>query len=203
MASKRECRQRYWTEEKLDRTFAVALGKFYLNDKVRVWARKALLQSHEEEEEFVHGELARLRAEQTRCETKLHTLYDDKLAGTIDQEYFESAFRQTRERQQETCTEIERLETKNINYMEEGLRILELMQNIKNVYVKSNLENKAKILKTLSSNCILRGVKSVSVTFHWKSPFDILFKLGQSENRGERGVSNPQPLDPQSSALTS
>ena len=66
--------------------------------------------------------------------------------------------------------------------MEEGLRILELVQDIKNTYVKAKLEDKAKILKILSSNCTLKGV---SVTFHWNKPFDILFKLGQSKEKGE------------------
>ncbi len=198
--SRGKCRQRYWREEELDRKFAYALGRFKLNDKTREWAKKALLQSHVEEEEYIKNELARLRAEDTRCETKLHQLYDDKLNDTIDQEFFESAFKQTKKRQQEINTEIERLKQKNQNYMEEGLRILELVQDIKNTYVKAKLEDKAKILKILSSNCTLKGV---SVTFHWNKPFDILFKLGQSKEKGERGVSNPQPLDPQSSALTS
>ena len=76
--------------------------------------------------------------------------------------------------------------------MEEGPRILELVQDIKNTYVKAKLEDKAKILKILSSNCTLKGV---SVTFHWNKPFDILFKLGQSKEKGERGVLNSQPLD--------
>ena len=66
--------------------------------------------------------------------------------------------------------------------MEEGLRILELVQDIKNTYVKAKLEDKAKILKILSSNCTLMGA---SVTFHWNRPFDILFKLGQSKEKGE------------------
>ena len=35
--------------------------------------------------------------------------------------------------------------------MKEGLMILELMKNIKNQYVKANLEQKAKILKALLS----------------------------------------------------
>ncbi len=66
--------------------------------------------------------------------------------------------------------------------MEEGLRILELVQDIKNTYVKAKLEGKAKILKILSSN---RTLKGVSVTFHWNKPFDILFKLDQSKEKGE------------------
>ncbi len=89
---------------------------------------------------------------------------------------------------------------KNFNYIKEELMILELMKNIKNQYVKANLEQKAKILKALLSSCKLQGVNT---SFYWNKPFDILFEMGKTQRWGERGVSNPQPLDPQSSALTS
>ncbi len=64
------------------------------------------------------------------------------------------------------------------------LKILELMKNIKNQYLRANLENKSKILKILLSNCKLKGVNT---SFYWNKPFDILFELGQNENRGPSG----------------
>ena len=196
----KECKQRWWREEEIEAKFVEALGGFSLNDKVREWAKKALLLSHEEEETFIKNKLKRLRTEQAKNETRLHQVYNDKLKGVIDQEFFESEFRQTKQRQADIKREVERLEAKNLDYMEEGLRILELMQSIKNVYLKADMEDKAKILRLLLQNCTLKGV---SIRFYWNSPFDLLVKLGQTNKRGERGVSNPQPLDPQSSALTS
>ena len=65
--------------------------------------------------------------------------------------------------------------------MEEGLRILELMQSIKNVYIKADMEDKAKILRLLLQNCTLKGV---NIRFYWNSPFDLLIKLGQTNKRG-------------------
>ena len=192
----KECPQNWWREEELDKRFADELGRFTLNEKLREWTRRGLLESHREEEEHIKNQLKLLRSEQSRCENKLHALYDDKLAGTIDQEFFQSEFNQTKQRQQEIRTEIERLETRNLNYIEEGLRLLELVQNIKNVYLRADIEGKAKILRLMLSNCTL---KDVSIRFYWNSPFDLLVNLGRSNVRGERGVSNPQPLDPRSS----
>ncbi len=105
----------------------------------------------------------------------------------MELKFFESEFRQTKQRQADIKREIERLEAKNLNYMEEGLRILELMQSIKNVYLKADMEDKAKILRLLLQNCTLKGV---NIRFYWNSPFDLLIKLGQTNKRGERGVSN-------------
>ena len=40
-----------------------------------------------------------------------------------------------------------------------------------------------------------RKEKGANTSFYWNKPFDILFEMGQTGKWGERGVSNPQPLD--------
>jgi hypothetical protein len=59
------------------------------------------------------------------------------------------------------------------------------MKNIRNQCVRANLENKVKMLKIMLSNCELKGVNT---SFYWNKPFDILFELGKTENRGHLGV---------------
>ena len=74
------------------------------------------------------------------------------------------------------------MQQKNHGYMREGILILELVQDIENTYLRANMEQKSKMLKILSSNLELKGVNT---SFHWNKPFDILYKSGESENRGE------------------
>jgi hypothetical protein len=50
------------------------------------------------------------------------------------------------------------------------------------IYQKANLEDKAKVLSILLSNCELKGVET---SFYWNKPFDILFEMGQTEKWGE------------------
>jgi len=77
---------------------------------------------------------------------------------------------------------MEGLNQVNVNYMQEGLFILELMQDIKNVYVRSDFIQRSALLGILLSNCELKGVNT---SFHWNKPFDILLEMGQNEKRGE------------------
>lgn len=181
-ANPKKCGQGYHREEKIDKMFGDELRKFRLTDEVKEWAIDALRQSHEEEEQFTKNELTRLQTEYTRNETKKHHIYQDKLEGEISQEFLKEEFNQIQQRQQEIQSDIERLQQKNHDYMQAGLQILELVQDIENTYLRANMEQKSKMLKILSSNLELKGVNS---SFHWNKPFDILYKLGESENRGE------------------
>ena len=181
-ANPKKCGQDYHREEKIEKMFADALGKLRLDDKVKEWTVEALRQSHEEEEQFVKKELAMLQRESTRNETKKHQIYQDKLEGEISKEFLIEEFNGIQQRQQEIQSDMARLQQKNNDYMQEGLLILELVQDIKNQYLKADMEQKSKMLKILLSNLELKGVDS---SFHWNKPFDILYKLGESENRGE------------------
>ncbi len=176
-----KCEQGYHREEKIDKMFVDALGKFCLNDELKKWTVEGLKYSHEEEGEFVKNELVRLQREYTRNEGMKHKIYQDKLEGEISKEFLKEEFNRIQERQQEIQSDIERLQQKNHDYMQEGLLILELVQDIKNQYVKANMEQKSKMLKILCSNLELKGVNSC---YNWNKPFDILYELGQSEDRG-------------------
>lgn len=181
-ANPNKCGQEYYREEKIDKMFADELRKFRLTDEVKEWTIDALRQSHEEEEQFTKNELARLQREYTRNETKKHQIYQDKLEGEISKEFLKEEFNGIQQRQQEIQSDIERLQQKNHNYMQAGLQILELVQDIENTYLRANMEQKSKMLKILSSNLELKGVNT---SFYWNKPFDILYELGESENRGE------------------
>ena len=93
-----------------------------------------------------------MQSEYSRNETLKQKIYRDKLNEVISGDFFKAEFKQIEPRQEEVHADIERLKKKNFNYMKERLMILDLMKNIKNQYVKTNLEQKAKILKAILSN---------------------------------------------------
>ncbi|UCC41902.1 MAG: recombinase zinc beta ribbon domain-containing protein [Candidatus Aminicenantes bacterium] len=180
-ANSKKCQQGYHREEKLDSMFADTLGKFYLDDTIKEWIIEALNESHNEEERFVKSELAKLQREYARNENRLHQVYRDKLDGLIQEDFFKSIFNKIQQRQQEIRMDLDKLKQKNFNYMKEALLILELLQDVKNQYIRASKEQKSKILKILVSNVELKGVNT---SFYWNKPFDILFELGQTDKRG-------------------
>ncbi len=179
--SRGKCEQTWYREEELDRRFGEAIGKLQIDDQILGLIKNALKKSHEDEERFAKEELVKLQSEYSRNETKLHKVYEDKLEGVINEEFFRRKYDELQQRQIEIHAEIEGLRKRNTGYFEEGLEILELMRNIKNQYVRADPMQKQRILKILASKCELKGVNT---KIYWNKPFDILFDLGQTKKWG-------------------
>lgn len=178
---KGHCEQTYYREEEIDRMFSSAIGTLYMDDKIRSWITKALLKSHDDEKRIAQDELERIQTEYKKNEISLHKVYEDKLSGVITESFFKEKFSSIQQRQADIVASQESLKRKNLNYMQEGVRILELMQDIKNQYDKGTIEQKAKIMNILLYNCELKGKNT---TFYWNKPFDILFEMGQTKRWG-------------------
>jgi hypothetical protein len=73
-------------------------------------------------------------------------------------------------------------------------RIFELANKAYSLYVSQNPVEKAKLLKTLFSNC---SVDAVSVTPTYRKPFDMIFKRARLEEWSGREDSNLRPPGPE------
>jgi hypothetical protein len=67
----------------------------------------------------------------------------------------------------------------NQNYLEEGIKILELANKAYSLYQRQNSYEKARLLKIIQSNSTWDGV---NICPTYKKPFDILAKGLESEN---------------------
>jgi hypothetical protein len=153
---------------------ADALSRFHISDKTKESIRVALLESHEEEAELTKAELQKLQGEFAQNESWLHKLYDDRLKAIVTEDFFKLKYNAIQQRQQEIQAEIEKLKQINEDYMEETLTILELMQGMRNQWIRANLEQKAKIAKILILELQL---DDVSCSIEWNIPFDLLYDL--------------------------
>jgi site-specific DNA recombinase len=179
---KGHCDQKYYREEEIDHLFSNAIGTLYIDSKIKSWITDALKQSHKDEKQIVEVGLKRLHSEYQKNQTYLHKIYDDKLDGIIPEDFFKTKFSELTQRQKEIDLEIDALTKKNLNYIDEGIFVLELLQDIKNQYDRATLEQKSKIMKVLLLNCELKGA---STRYYWNKPFDLLFELGKTKKWGE------------------
>jgi hypothetical protein len=83
-----------------------------------------------------------------------------------------------REEQGKIRSKIERHENAHRNYLDEGIKLLELSQKAYFLYEKQDSHQKARLLKIIQSNCTWDGV---SICPTYRKPFDILAKLNESE----------------------
>lgn len=77
----------------------------------------------------------------------------------------------------------------NRNYIDEGVKILELAQQAPEVYVKTTAVHKREILRALLSNCTLKDTTPYPT---YKKPFCWLDELRESQEKRPRRDLNPR-----------
>ena len=82
-----------------------------------------------------------------------------------------------REEQDNILRKIEKHQNANKNYLNEGVRLLELVQNAIKLYEKQEMSEKRKILNFEVSNSIWKHGRLTPI---YRKPFDILAKTNQS-----------------------
>jgi site-specific DNA recombinase len=87
---KGKCPEPYAREEVLEACFADLLKGLVFDDQVMDWIVDALHQSHADEKKFRRDALARLQDEQSKIQNRLDKLYDDRLDGFIEPDFFET-----------------------------------------------------------------------------------------------------------------
>jgi hypothetical protein len=75
--------------------------------------------------EFVDA-IARLQDEQCKIQTRLDKLYDDRLDGFIEPDFFERKAREWRQTQKRLTDQIAEYENAAHDYVQDGVRLLEL-----------------------------------------------------------------------------
>ena len=106
-----------------------------------------------------------------RLSERLNKLYIDKLDGNISVEFWQAKHNEWNAQLIQNENIIKAHIKANKNFIESGVRILELAEKAPELYLKQNYFERAKLLKTLLSNCTLEGE---NVGYIYKKPFDIL-----------------------------
>jgi hypothetical protein len=164
---KGRCDEPYVREEVIEQRFTDLLGRLSFDDEVLEWVHEALDASHADERREHEEAIKRLRSEYDRLQNRIHAMYVDKLDGRSTAS-FSSECRVSGARCQR---DIERHQTADQSYLEEGVRILELAQNAQRLFERQEPREKRRLLNFLVSNCSWKGGE---LTIVLRQPFDLL-----------------------------
>ena len=115
--------------------------------------------------------IERLRVEYDRLQNRIHAAYVDKLDGIIGAEFFEKMSAEWRADQDRCLRDIERHQSADQSYLEDGVCLIELAQNAQRLFAKQEAREKRRLLNFLVSNCSWQD-GALSVTF--RQPFDLI-----------------------------
>jgi site-specific DNA recombinase len=170
-------------EEVISQQFSELLGRLSFDDEILDWVRDALRASHADEKREHEAAIGRLRAEYERLQNRIHAMYVDKLDGKINDDFFERMSAEWRAEQDRCLREIERHQTADQSYLEEGLRILELARNAQRLFEKQEPREKRRLINFVVSNSSWKGGE---LTVSLRQPFDLLAETAAVEAQAAR-----------------
>lgn len=161
----------YVKEETIEKQLFEAVQKIHTDKEQKAWIIEALKQVNNQKEEFQKETIEQLQTQNKRLSERLNKLYIDKLDGNISVEFWQAKHNEWNAQLLQNENIIKAHIKANKNFIESGIRILELAEKAPELYLKQNYFERAKLLKTLLSNCTL---EDENVSYTYKKPFDIL-----------------------------
>lgn len=170
-AGKGACAGRvYIPEEKISNWISEALSEIQIPEHIVEWTKKALLESHRDEQAYHQGQL---RLQETRYRTiqnNISKAYADRLEGAIEYEFW----RQQNERMNQDLMAVEAqiasLRTANAAYVEKGIQLMELARQASTLFQKMTNDEKREMVNLVLSN---PRIENGTLRYDYKKPFSI------------------------------
>src|SRR5262249_3163702 len=102
---------------------------------------------------------------------RINAMYVDKLDGVVDTAFFEKMSTQWRDEQNRCLREIERHQSADHSYMEEGVQLLELARNAQKLFEQQEPREKRRLLNFVLSNCTWEDGQVIA---NFRQPFNLL-----------------------------
>ncbi len=178
----RNCSQnKYTRQEKIEEQLLPYFEQITIkNERLADWVKKALKESHQDEIEYHNKSLDELNRHYEQIQNRLNMLYDDKLDGKIDPNFYEQKFKQYTQEKETITASIEKQSKAQTKYFELGVNIFELSQKAKEIYQKAQIEQKRILLSLVFSNLRLNAGE---ISTNYTKPFEILANSVIATNR--------------------
>ncbi|RJX30435.1 MAG: hypothetical protein C4531_09095 [Desulfurivibrio sp.] len=124
--NKGKCPEKWVREEEIARQFGQAIGAIKMDNDVLGWVIAALKESHADTIKYHADRMTALQAQYDKLQRRLDAMYEDKLDGRIDQDFYDRKSSAWKGEQDDILRKIERLQTANRSYPDEGVKLLEL-----------------------------------------------------------------------------
>ncbi|MBA3017244.1 zinc ribbon domain-containing protein [Patescibacteria group bacterium] len=169
--NKGKCPEKWVREEEIARQFGQAISAIKMDDDVLGWVVAALKESHADEKKYHAEYMAALQAHYEKLQHRLDAMYEDKLDGRINQDFYDRKSLGWKKEQNDIFFKIERHQTANRSYLDEGVKLLELAQHAVVLYEKQTKQEKRRIINFVCSNSTW---KDGILQPNYRQPFDML-----------------------------
>ncbi len=169
--NKGKCPEKWVREEEIARQFGQAIGAIKMDHDVMTWVIAALKESHADTRKYHADRMTALQTQYEKLQHRLDAMYEDKLDGRIDQDFYDRKSTVWKSEQDEILRRIEQLQNANRSYLDEGSKLLELAQRAVVLYEKQTAQEKRRIINFVCSNSIWKDGHLIP---NYRQPFNIL-----------------------------
>ncbi|TLN01640.1 hypothetical protein FDZ73_15035 [bacterium] len=167
-------------EEELEKRFKISLAALQIDDDVVAWIIKALRESHEDQKKYRDESIACLSQQRDKLQKRLDALYVDKLDGVVSAESYQRLSSEWNAELSSIGYKIDQHQRASKDYLDNGIKLLELAQHAVIIHKNSSAEEKRRILKIVHSNSFWRDGE---LTANYQKPFDLLAVTNKSYKR--------------------
>ena len=168
----------YIREEVLSKHFGEVIGAIKMDPEVTEWVLMALKESHIQKRQFHNDTLTRLQGQYQQLQKRLDEMYLDKLDGRVSLDFFDKKSAEWRSEQESIRQRVEAHESADQNYLDDGVKLIELSQKAVSLYEKQEMLEKRRLLNFVVSNSIWKEGRLEPV---YRKPFDLLVDTNRKD----------------------
>ena len=180
-----KCPEPYTRQEILAREFASVLQEIVIPDTILEWLAGAVLSSDRTEQAAREQTIKRLRAEHDRLNTRIETMYMDKLDGRITAEFFDQRSAAWREEQAGLLRKIQDVQKATPAPIDQAIDIMQLTSRACELFTQQPPAEQRRLLQVVVEKAAWQGGRLRTTLFE---PFEILRHSNQESYRKEKEI---------------
>jgi site-specific DNA recombinase len=173
-----KCALPYLREEALSDRLGQILRDIHIPDRILDQLQKSLIEDSGREDMLRQQQTEKLNDRLALVLRRMDQAYQDKLDEKISEDFWLRKSAEWQAEEQQIRTSLQALIATRPERLLEASKILELANKAYFLYVKQNHSEKAKLLKTIVSNC---AIDAVSLYPTYRKPFDLIFQRAKRE----------------------
>jgi DNA invertase Pin-like site-specific DNA recombinase len=182
---KQNCPEPYTREEVLEEKFTNMVNGIHFSPDVLAWAEDAMRDGHEDERKVHADAIQRLQREHQRIQDRIDRMYDDKLDGRIDNDFFDRKAAEFRSEQGRIMGDIAAHEVAIAGFVDEGARIGDLAMRAAELFEAQPAAEKRKLLDYVVSECRWKGGE---LELTYREPFGMMVSAGAMQQAARKPV---------------
>lgn len=161
----------YVNENKITAQVMKLLKTISIPEQAYVQVSEVLRKSHEEKKQRYQSDITTIEVEIKKYQSRKEKVYEDYLDGKISEDFYNRKFEEFSIKIKLKQEQRESLELANDDYYGTVSHLLRLANNVENLFLKANQEQKRSILNLIVSNLELDGDL---LRWKYKKPFETM-----------------------------